>query len=231
MRQIDYQQKYQELLQENIDSVRRDIDAPYMTLKIENYGKKFGLPIAFVRRKIMIDNIFALNFAKDPSKQSYNQTLAREFIAENPNINFVEQLPSSGKGAMFAVNGILKTNDDLTPQEKAAKLKSIDFHWTVTGKSGCVYQIYASHKYTKDEGGAQDNQYSDLCKFMENARPNTSDRIYYLAIGDGEYYQRRRECGGRMKRIDYMNQQYGATHCIALTSNDIDAFTDRLLRS
>ena len=229
MRRIDYQKRYNELLRKNIANVRSSIDSRDMKTKIRNYALKYDVPYAFVRRKILTDNIFALGFAKDPSKQSYNQTLALEFISENPLVLNPRQLPAGGSDALYVINGVLKDEKTMTPDDKALQEKSIDFYWETLSNSGILYHIYASHKYTKEEGGAQDNQYHDLCKFMKNAMASTEQSNIFLAIADGQYYQKTMKDG--VRRIDYMNHTFGGERCIALTVDDIDALIDQIKTS
>lgn len=61
--------------------------------------------------------------------------------------------------------------------------KSIDFYWEYNN-----YKFYASHKYIKESGGAQDNQYNDIKHFIENANKNSESFVKFLAICDGDYF-------------------------------------------
>lgn len=223
-RTIDYTSEYNRLLQENIKAVRETINDNDMQIKIKNYATKYDLPYKYVKRKILTDSIFANQFAKDPSKQSYNQKCARAFIEENDHIDKVIQLPADGPNALFVVEGKLVQDRNLA---RKTGVKSIDFFWKVKTNKGREVSFYASHKYTKDEGGAQDNQYEDLKKFMENAKVSTEADTYFLAIGDGDYYQRIKENG--KSRITYMNNLYKTSYCLALTSNDIDTLIETII--
>ena len=226
MRKIDYDSEYNRKLNENILKVRSDINEEYMQRKIENYSKKFDLPYNFVKRKIITDNIFALDFAVDPSRQTYHEEYAYKFINENPFIENMERLPQSNKGALYIINGSLVEWTKLTAENKSENVKALDFKWNIIGKNEKIYTIFASHKYTKEEGGSQDNQFHDLCTSMKHAKICKNPNTYFLAIGDGPYYQKKKI--NNLTRLEYMNQEFGNERCIALTSNDIDEFIDKI---
>lgn len=80
--------------------------------------------------------------------------------------------------------------------------KTIDFKWKHSKKV-----VYASHKYIKDEGGAQDNQFSDVMAFISvAAKILTKEPEYaiFVAICDGPYFQR---TAGDDSRISRMRKQ------------------------
>lgn len=215
---IDYESAYKIALDQNISEVREAIleDDPSMRVKLENYAEKFGIPIRFLKHKILSDNLFANSFIKDPSKQSLHQKVAADFIES---INCVEdfcQLPAGGQNARYIC-------DDGTVRmgENSGQAKSIDFYWVYDGN---IY--YAAHKHTSEEGGAQDNQFKDLQLFLENASKSKLASTFFLAIGDGDYYQKRYRNGSEeyATRIDYMNKKYGTDHAVAITTDDLEKF-------
>ena len=53
---INYGEGYKLVLAQNVQQVQRDVDEPYMQVKIANYAQKYNLPPQFVRRKINICN-------------------------------------------------------------------------------------------------------------------------------------------------------------------------------
>ena len=50
------------------------------------------------------------------------------------------------------------------------------------------FVCYASHKYTKESGGAQDHQFRDQKRFLENFREHNNPRAACFAICDGAFY-------------------------------------------
>ena len=225
MRRIDFDTGYKEQIIKNINKVRNDIDVPYMIEKIEKYCQKYDLPYMFVRNKILKDNIFALQFAKDPSKQSFHQHCAAKFISEITCVEDFKELNASGPKALFIEDGIVKTIKEISNKKET---KSIDFRWYITTKTGKKITFYAAHKHTNDDGGSQDSQYTDLQMFMKHGSQSKNKDTYFLAIGDGPYYQR--EKGGKT-RIEIANETYGTHHCIALTSNDIELLLEEIIFS
>lgn len=225
MRKIDYDSGYKKMIAQNLQEVRDNIDTKDMKIKIENYCTRYGLPYAFVRRKILMDNIFAIAFAKDPSKQSFHQHCAADFIKQLPNVEGFAELPAGGTNALFVLNGCV-VNKASVPDSNDTK--SIDFHWSMNVNNKPIH-FYAAHKHTDQEGGAQDNQYNDLKAFMKHGQKNTAKNVYFLAIGDGPYYQRLKEREGTATRLEFMNQVFGNDHCIALTSDDIEALMNKII--
>ena len=61
--------------------------------------------------------------------------------------------------------------------------KSIDFQWK-TGKT----TFYASHKYTKEGGRGQDNQYREVKGLLGNFMKCSVDSCALVVIVDGSYY-------------------------------------------
>ena len=126
-------------------------------------------------------------------------------------------MPAGGGDACYVCNdGIVRKGD-----VNKGLTKSIDFRWEFDGNT-----YYAAHKYTKDEGGAQDNQFNDLCNFLINASKSKDENVYFLAIGDGDYYKRKYKDGANyyLSRIDYMNSKYSSKNAVALSTDELEEF-------
>lgn len=223
MNKVDYIGEYKIALQKNIEEVRKDVlsNKSDMEYKISSYCSKYNLPERYVKHKILSDNVFALNFAKDPAKQTFHQSLAAKYISSIPGVEDFHELPAGGKNALYIIDGVLGTCDEVDKGNS----KSIDFSWKYKG-----LQFYAAHKYTADEGGSQDNQYSDLKLFLMNANKSTDKTKRYLAIGDGPYYQRKKEENGQMSRIDYMNSQFETEYAKAITVEFLEQFLESIAK-
>lgn len=220
MRTIDYVGPYRKALEENVAEVKQAVlqHDPAMQIKIRNYSERFNLPIKFVEHKILRDNVFANQFAKDPSKQSLHQTVAAEFIESITDVVNFAQLPVGGGGAYYICeDGVVRKGGTAL----RGLTKSIDFYWEYDGR-----RYFAAHKHTSDEGGAQDNQFKDLTEFLKNANKSTVADTFFIAIGDGEYYQRRYADGGVefATRLEFLNKKYGTEHARAMTTNELEAF-------
>ncbi len=100
-------------------------------------------------------------------------------------------------------------------QAQSNASKTIDFEWN-TGTIKC----YASHKYTKNSGGAQDNQYKDIRNFMKNIRDNNTPNILFFAICDGNYYQNLSR--SNMSKMQILNRDFVKNDKLkALTINEL----------
>ena len=225
-KQLDYKKNYHEAVILNLDQVRalvlnNDRD---MEIKITNYSNKYDLPILFIRNKILKDNIFANQFAKDPSKQTFHQNLASDFISSLEGVKDFKTLPANGKNALYIIDGKLGKENEIVKGTS----KSIDFYWRFNG-----YECYAAHKYTDVDGGSQDNQYTDLIDFLKNASLSKEKKTIFFAIGDGDYYQRKhtKTKNEYNNKIEYMNGLYGTKHSVALTINELEEWMQTNLKS
>jgi hypothetical protein len=211
MDNLDYESLYNLALKENIAKLQKEIDTKQTQIKIGNWAKKFKLDPIEVRQKIIDDYMFSLHFIIDPSKQSIHEEAAANYINQFPNVEYFENLPGSGENALVINNGKIISKKDADSNAT----KTIDFEWESYG-----YKCYASHKHTKDVGGAQDNQYKDLRNFMENIRDNNDTNIRFFAICDGDYYQNTDRNGNT--KIDILNSDFRKKDKFkALTINDL----------
>jgi hypothetical protein len=165
----------------------------------------------------MTDDLFILNFIKEPSKQTFHQTLAMDFMQKIPNVFDFKLLPAGGKDALYVVKGMVVSGSQIA--SSTVNVKSIDFYWKYINPIGEKIECYASHKYTYQGGGSQDQQFKELMTFQENARHHQGNKYFY-AICDGRYYQLPYE--NSLSKIDYLNKNVSGTRCFALNINDIE---------
>ncbi len=145
--------------------------------KIRNASKKYGIPEQQIRENIKNELPIALAFfSKDPKKQNVYEKIAANYIKKIQGVTNFQNLPNN---KFFVVNGKIVTKE----HKQLSNAKTIDFYFEYNSK-----KIYASHKYTKDKGGAQDHQYKDLQNFINNVRDNTDRETIFIAIADGDYY-------------------------------------------
>lgn len=157
---------------------------------MRNQAEKSNVPLEKIIQEVNSSPILAAAlFAKSPLKQSAHQKLASNFLRKElvrlGCVNF-ELLPNSGRGAKYVSSGIV-----LDGVEKNGN-KSIDFEWHYSD-SAVAINFYASHKYTKEEGGAQDNQFEDLKSFVLSTKgyKKCAEINVFMAIADGLYYQKK----------------------------------------
>lgn len=173
---------------ENAELLRARLTAPDVVLKIQNWAERYGFEPEFIRFKVLTDDTFALQFIKDPAKQSIHQRVAAEHIRTKiPLVEEFKTPPSGGSKALYVVRGMYVEGSTLHAATNNHG-KSIDFMWSYT-KAGKTLRVFATHKHTKEEGGSQDNQFADIKRFLSEAQSCKNVDVLFLAICDGAYYQ------------------------------------------
>ncbi len=196
---MNYQKEYKKQIKANVSKVVSQIDDKQMKVKIKNWAEKFGYSFNTIKNKILEDEVFRCFFAKDPAKQNIYENIASKYIDSLDNVQQFKKLSSAGDNALYLSSGKLLKGSEIRNQAKDTK--SIDFHWTTNQTT-----VYASHKYTKDVGGAQDNQYADMQEFLKNARDCSLKNVMFIAICDGEYYQKKDSKTGDKTKIDRLKR-------------------------
>ncbi len=166
----------------------------------------------------MPGNDFLLRvFAKDPTKQTFHQPLAAEWIKNIPFIENLKQLHNNGEEAFYIINGKIISGKEKDDQKTG---KSIDFIFEYLFRDKTLL-FYASHKYTDISGGSQDNQYKDTQEFHTEARNCINPNTCLLSITDGPYYLKReaRVKQQRITKLEYLNRQFKGYNNLATTSN------------
>lgn len=157
--------------------------------KIKNYSSKYNLDKDYILDNIANNYTFAINFITDPSRQTSHQIYAAEWIEHN--LFFIKGfhiLPAGGESAKYVIDGKIESNHK--NETGGVKTKSIDFEWYYEF-NGKKLNFYASHKYTKDCGGSQDNQFKDADNFLtEGQRNQRPKEQIFVVITDGPYYTR-----------------------------------------
>jgi len=218
---LNYEEEYKKQIKINLLKVLDELKSSQMQVKIHNFANKFGYSYGEIEDKIINDEIFRCVFSKDPSKQNLYQTLAATFIKSLPMVENFEILSSGGKNAIYIENGKLFYGTDLVNQAKEAK--SLDFSWEVEKT-----KFYASHKYTKDSGGAQDNQYIDIQNYLKNTRDNNNKNTIFLAICDGKYYQQKDSKTGDETKILRLQRLTDNKTSFVLTINELMDFLKKI---
>lgn len=162
----------------NARSVIANLQEKNITKKITTYAWRFGYNEEQIREKIRSDKMFAAHFATDPKKQKLHEVAAADWLAGIPSVEKFESLPSSGRGSLYVT-----ADGEIQEGRGRAPGKSLDFRWITKGKT-CI----ASHKYTDQTGGAQDQQFNEMVELLKRFR-NCAEADYVLiVIVDGPYY-------------------------------------------
>lgn len=180
----NYEGREKRLWKANAKKVVDDLNAgdKYILKKIENYSWRFGISQKEVEKEIRRNTLFANSFATEPRRQGLHEKTAADWLKRHePLISNFETLPKSGKDALLI-------NSDgeivLRKHSRAKPSKTLDFRWA-TGK----YTVYATHKYTKEPGGGQDNQFKEVLELLKKFQNGSaSEDCILFAIVDGPYY-------------------------------------------
>lgn len=165
----------------NIEEVQKEVlfgkISSELILKIKNHSYKTGLDEDLIIQSIKTDKVAASHFAKDPLKQNIAEPLQIKIYNEKFNTKIVK-LSNNGKNAVWLKDGLL-----LNKKEETAT-KSMDGFDEEN-------ENYYYCKYTNEKGGAQDNQYKDLIKFViecnKYCEKNTDKKCFSVLIS-GSYY-------------------------------------------
>jgi len=171
-----------------------------MKIKINRWAKKFSFLEKDVRSKILSDSMFACIFAKDPKKMNFYEKMASEYLTKN----LTQFNNLANNNLCYIVEG------EVYEGQKINDLKTIDFKWTFKG-----IDCFASHKYIKADGGAQDNQYNDVRNSLKEAQ--NIDGIKFIAICDGPYFQRN-------NRLNRLKEEFENENVSVLTIEEMDVF-------
>ena len=76
--------------------------------------------------------------------------MAAEYINKISGVKSFKNLPKSGNGTKHIVKGEIYSDKEHKKKKVSSKAKNVDFYF----KYG-LYDIFVSHKYTKDTGGGQ----------------------------------------------------------------------------
>lgn len=174
----DYKNMEQQGWRKNAQSVVGALRKPNIRKKIATYAWRFGCNEEEIQEKIQNDKMFAAHFATDPKRQQLHEKVAAAWLLEIPEIKEFEILPSSKK------KGLYVTNDGIIQEGKGkAPGKSLDFRWITKGKT-----CFASHKYTDQKGGSQDQQFEEMEYLLKRFRDCEEKNYVLIVIVDGAYY-------------------------------------------
>lgn len=217
----NYEKEYQKMLRKNDLAVVDLLSSKDKDLlkKIKNFCKKHGFSEKSLFDEIKKNKFLRAVFSKDPGKQQIHEKIASNFIKKLPSVKNFKQL---SHGALSILSGGVLPKKDVSRMGARGRAKTIDFRWNTKGK-----QIYASHKYTKEGGGAQDNQYSDLQEFINEANRSTLSNTFFLAIADGDYYSTR-DANANMTRIEYLKNLANRRNVFAIQINELNNWLNKI---
>lgn len=219
---LDYDKKYREAFKKNREDVSRAVDAGELDKKINNFCKLHGFDRDDVIEQIKNNEIMAALFAKNPNKQRLHEKLAAKFIESMPSVqNFID-LGNNAKGLIHG--GVLSVKE-LKETGASPMTKTIDFEWKYKN-----FQFYACHKHTTAKsGGAQDNAYQEIQKFIEEANKSNLPNTFFVAIADGEFYGYKNG-KANVLRIKRLKELANDRNVFACTINELEGLMKKIAK-
>ena len=161
-----------------------DLDANQLK-KINNHAIRYGHNVQEVLEAVLNNEVaFRAIVGKNPERMDYFETTLNSYLNGFDFVSKAEKLPKSGPNAKYIVNGKI-----LVGGGRRNDVKSLDIE--VTFKNG--KKIYLVHKYTMEDGGAQDNQFREAKETLKHVYTNTKKvEINLGAVLDGDYYVKKR---------------------------------------
>lgn len=228
----DYEMAIKNSWDENVEEARSDPQSRKPS--VDKFAARMGIYPEIAWHWFCCDDMAAWQFAKNPGKQTLHQKTAAAWIAKLPGVRGFRTLPQNGAAALYVKDGQVLDGKSLA---NANNPKSVDFQWEVgVAKNPALPEerltitVYASHKYTLDDGGSQDNQFADLKKFAEEAGGLRKERgLRLLALADGPFYQRTRASSTSGCRMEELKEAFrGSPFGDAMTCADIPAYLAQL---
>lgn len=183
--------------------------------KVKRYALKKGLSIKACEKEFRSNKLFRSLFIPDTSRQNVHEKAFGSWLQERFGEHNVFKLSNSGTTALYFEKGSLnqgkKSDKNLS--------KSIDFDLVFNGK-----RFLISHKYTENEGGSQDNQYTDVQLFLKEAQGVKDAKTYAIAVVDGEYYQ-------RYSRLEFLQKLYQKKKVFVTTSDKLESLLKKIAPS
>lgn len=217
-----YEIKLKEALKENKKNFLNTLNEKETIEKIEKYALENDYSVNYIIQKLHEEPLLIDLFVKNPTKQGIHEKIAYDILSKIDDFKNVDLLPKRGNSSLYITNGIIINGKELTTKEKT---KSIDFYFEYKD-----YSVYATHKYTKESGGSQDNQFNDVKYFLENAIKNTVKNNIFVAIVDGEYYTEKKADNTTKK--DELLLKTKNTNCIVTDiyniKKDLDTYIENI---
>lgn len=154
--------------------------------------------------------------AKTANRTVFQEKLQFETISsQSVLVRDLVDLPNGGKNALYI-----------------GARKSVDFVGSVT-EGNREYRILIAAKYTKNDGGAQDNQRNDLIDFAEHTpeKNDTSNSDIVVLLADGPYYKKNRSALADTDFFSYIDSCYKDKQVVATTTEDFDIKLGTFLKS
>ena len=216
---LDYEKAYRDAYRKNVAEVKRQLSNKELDTKVRNFCNLHDFKEKDVRTLILKYDIVAALFAKNPNTQNFYEKTAAQYIKNIKGVVDFELLPSN---KLVVAGGAVMEKKNWKVLGGRTRAKTIDFTWNYKG-----LVFYAAHKYTKQSGGSQGNQYKDLQNFIEEALPCTKHNTRFIAIADGDFYGGQNGLAGR-SRIDYLKHLASNQVVYACTIDELERLLQKI---
>jgi hypothetical protein len=161
-----------------------DLDAKQIK-KIENHATRYGHTVQEVLEAVLNNEVaFRSIVGKSPERMDYYETTLITYLNRLEVVLLAEKLPKSGPNAKYIVNGKI-----LIGGGRRNDVKSLDIEVIFKNSQ----KLYLVHKYTMEDGGAQDNQFREAKETLKNLyTPGGKIHQNLGAVLDGDYYVKKR---------------------------------------
>ena len=185
--------------------------------KIVAHANRFGHTEQEVMASILKDSVaFRAIVGKNPGRMGYYEDTLIEFLNGLTAVKQATKLPKSGKNAYHLENGKIRQG------VKSEYIKSLDIH--VEFLNGA--EIWITHKFTAESGGAQDDAFRDAQLTLKEALlPSGVAGVNVAAILDGAYYQEVAK-GTGLTRIE--SARVAAPHAVVGTYLEFEKLTSSI---
>lgn len=153
--------------------------------KIDNHAIRYGHTIQEVLDAVLNNEVaFRAIVGKNPEKMDYFETTLISYLRKFEFIISVEKLPKSGTNAKYIVNGKIMVGGG-----RRSEVKSLDIEVVFKNHK----KLYLVHKYTMEDGGAQDNQFREAKETLKHVYTKEGKiEVNLGAVLDGDYYVKKR---------------------------------------
>jgi len=127
----------------------------------------------------------AILLVKEKTKRNDYEKESFNFILKHSPPLIMDETKNLGNQEIYLYRGKFLSRQEV--KHLPDRPKSLDFRFGLNTISGRHINIYVTHKYTKQGGGSQDNQFSDIKKTLDNAE-GCCDNLYIVAVCDGNYF-------------------------------------------
>lgn len=181
-----YQRKFLKAFRKNVEDAGRMARIGKLDKKIKTFCELHGCSKESLIREIEKNEIVAACFAINPSKQNFYKKEAARIIQSLDRVrNFHGPNHQPKK---IIVNGEVIQESSVSKSKNSSDTKPIDFWWEFEGRV-----FLACHKYTKESGGAQNQQFREFQRTINLSELHLDSSTYFVAIVDGPYFEEKKD--------------------------------------